>query len=315
MRVRPYRTTENAIEGLVVTFVEITDQKETQSKLVKFKQAVQQSPSAVMITDTGGKIEYVNPKFSTITGFGYDEVIGKKPNILKSGKHPQRFYKQMWKTISSGKEWSGEIHNRKKDGELYWEAARISPVRDDRGTVTHFVAIKEDVTARKKALQGLERKVEQRNAALTEANEILEQEISKRKEMEEAHQKNHDILDVAFSTIHIMIAYLEKDFSFVRVNRAYAEANGKGPESFVGKHYFDLFPNDSQTREVFERVLETGETVFIFAKPGGLPNNPGGEGRFYDWIIQPVSEHPGGVSGLLLSIIDVTEREKEKSSG
>lgn len=273
MRVRPYRTTDRAIEGVVVTFVEITAQKETHHELIKLQQAVEQSPSVVMITDTEGKIEYVNPKFSEITGFARYEAIGKHPSILQSGDHPQSFYKQLWETIRSGKEWSGEFHNRKKSGDLYWESARISPVRCDRGMITHFVAVKEDITDRKKteatfkkAQQDLEHQVAQRTAELEGANACLEREIAERKVTETTLRKSNELLENAFSITRVRIACLDNQFNFVRVNPAYAQANGKHPDSFVGKPYFDLFPDDSETRAAFERVLETGEFWNFFAK-------------------------------------------------
>jgi PAS domain S-box-containing protein len=112
---------------------------------------VEQNPITVVITDTKGSIEYVNPKFTQLTGYTLDEAIGKTPSILKSGKTPPEIYKQLWKVITSGGEWQGDFCNRKKNGELYWESASISPIRNTEGRITHFVAIKEDITERKRA--------------------------------------------------------------------------------------------------------------------------------------------------------------------
>jgi len=117
--------------------------------LRKLYQAVEQSPASVMITDASGYIEYVNPKFTEITGYTIDEVIGKKPNILKSGETSSEEYEKLWKTISSGKEWRGEFHNKKKNGELYWETAVIAPIKDNHGNITHYIAVNEDITERK----------------------------------------------------------------------------------------------------------------------------------------------------------------------
>ena len=111
--------------------------------------AVEQSPCSIVITNTKGIIEYVNPKFTQITGYDIDEVLGQNPRILKSGEKNPEDYSQLWQTISSGKDWRGEFHNRKKNGELYWEFASISPITDASGTITHFIAIKEDITHRK----------------------------------------------------------------------------------------------------------------------------------------------------------------------
>lgn len=116
----------------------------------KLSHAVQQSPSIVVITDTDGNIEYVNPRFTQVTGYSREEVIGKKPAILESGETPPERYRQLWENITSGGEWKGEYLNKKKNGELFWESASISPIRDDAGAIVHFVAVIEDITERKR---------------------------------------------------------------------------------------------------------------------------------------------------------------------
>ncbi len=124
---------------------------EVEKKMALFALAVEQSPSTVMITDKSGAIQYVNKKFSQLTGYSLNDVLGHNPRILKSGMQSSEFYDELWQAISSGREWRGEFHNLKKNGEPYWEAASISPVMGKEGEVTHYVAVKEDVTARKKA--------------------------------------------------------------------------------------------------------------------------------------------------------------------
>ena len=128
---------------------DITERKLANEKLQKVSQAVESSPASVVITDLDGSIEYVNPKFTKVTGYTSAEVIGKNPSVLNSGKQTREFYEEMWGTITAGREWHGEFCNRNKQGELYWETASISPVRDGQGKITHFVAVKEDVTERK----------------------------------------------------------------------------------------------------------------------------------------------------------------------
>lgn len=119
-----------------------------------------------MITDIDGVIEYVNPKFSELTGYSKDEVVGENPRILKSGDTSKIEYIDLWKTIINGGEWRGVLHNKKKNGELYWESALISPIRNEEGKITHFLSVKEDITARK----------------------MLEDEVKSRKdELEQAH--------------------------------------------------------------------------------------------------------------------------------
>ncbi|MBT4499427.1 MAG: response regulator [Gemmatimonadetes bacterium] len=124
--------------------------REKEVNLRSLFRAVEQSPAVVMVTDVEGKIEYINPRFVEITGYGLEEAVGQKPCLLKSGEHPEVFYRNLWEKISAGEVWRGEFHNRKKTGEFYWEAASISPVRDSDGEITHFVAVKEDITAHRR---------------------------------------------------------------------------------------------------------------------------------------------------------------------
>lgn len=130
--------------------------RKAEEKIRKLSLAVEQSPSTVVITDTKGKIEYVNPKFTQLTGYSFEEVMGRNPRILKSGRTDQGEYKRLWDSLTSGKEWRGEFCNRKKNGELYWEAASISPIKGSGNVITHYLAVKEDITEHKKAEEALE---------------------------------------------------------------------------------------------------------------------------------------------------------------
>ncbi|HEX7573569.1 MAG TPA: PAS domain S-box protein, partial [Bacteroidota bacterium] len=130
-------------------FTDITGWKKDQMQLRQLSRAVEQSASSIVITDLNGNIEYVNPKFIQSTGYSLEEAIGKNPRILKSGTTLAEEYADLWETIKSGREWRGEFHNRKKNGDLYWELAQISPIKDPNGVVTHYLAVKEDITERK----------------------------------------------------------------------------------------------------------------------------------------------------------------------
>ena len=132
--------------GLTSIGENVTEAIKTERELKKLSRAVEQSPSTVMIVDTEGKIEYVNPKFSRLTGYTREEVIGENPSILKSGETEIELYQELWNTILEGKEWRGVFQNRKKNGELYWESAVISPLRGRSGKITHYIAVKEDIT-------------------------------------------------------------------------------------------------------------------------------------------------------------------------
>ena len=147
---------------------DITQRISMEADLRKLSLAVEQSPTSVLITDAKGNIEYVNPNFVETSGYSYEEALGKKPSILKSGIHPQKFYEALWDTILSGKEWRQEFCNRKKNGDLYWELQSISPLRDSDGNITHFLAVKIDDTERKRA----EEQLKVYNTKLERSNEI-----------------------------------------------------------------------------------------------------------------------------------------------
>ncbi|MEJ5350786.1 MAG: PAS domain S-box protein [Melioribacteraceae bacterium] len=134
---------------LITSFQDVTEKKKILEQVNKLSRIVDQSSSIIIITDLEGKIEYTNPKFTEVTGYFFEEVRGKKMNFLKSGYTPDHEYEELWKRILSGKEWRGEFKNRKKNGEFYWESATISPIKNDEGEITHFLAIKEDITEKK----------------------------------------------------------------------------------------------------------------------------------------------------------------------
>ncbi|MCW8915926.1 MAG: PAS domain S-box protein [Magnetovibrio sp.] len=141
--------------GTACVRVDMTDAKRTEEKLRNLSRAVEQSPASVMITNTKGIITYVNPKFEEATGYSYDEAVGQGANLVNSGEKSAKEYSSLWETLSQGKEWHGEFHNKRKDGTLFWEYASISPVKNDLGETTHYLAVKEDITDRKQALADL----------------------------------------------------------------------------------------------------------------------------------------------------------------
>lgn len=132
---------------------DITEHKRTEEQLHVFSRAVEQSSVAVIITDPQGNIEHVNAKFSQVTGYSLDEVRGQNPRLLKSGETPPEEYARLWQTITVGHEWHGLFHNKRKNGELFWESAFISPLLDETGRITHFVAIKEDITNQRRVAE------------------------------------------------------------------------------------------------------------------------------------------------------------------
>lgn len=131
--------------------------KDSEQFARKLSKAVEQNPVSIVITDKDGIIDYVNPKFTKVTGYTKAEAMGKKTSMLNSGVHDNLFYKDLWDTINSGNDWQGEMKNRKKDGSFYWENAIISPIKNDKGEITHFVAVKEDITEKKNIIEELKK--------------------------------------------------------------------------------------------------------------------------------------------------------------
>ena len=160
----------------LTVFRDITERKMAEEKLQQLSRAVEQSPASIVITNTDGTIEYVNPRFTLVTGYTSEEVLGKNPRFLSTDQTPQGTHQNLWSTITIGSEWQGEFVNRKKNGELYYESAIISPILDANGTITHFLAVKEDITARKRAEEELQRANHKLQIQL-DANELLQVEL------------------------------------------------------------------------------------------------------------------------------------------
>jgi PAS domain S-box-containing protein len=146
---------------MVGTVQDITAHKLAEENILKLSQAVEQSPGSIVITGLDANIEYVNEGFVKITGYSRAEVIGQNPRILQSGKTPQETYQDMWEQLKRGEVWKGELINRRKDGSEYIESVLISPVRQDDGQVTHYLAIKEDITKYKQAEATLTEQLEE----------------------------------------------------------------------------------------------------------------------------------------------------------
>ncbi len=169
--------------GRTVAYAIVRDQTEhryQEEELRKLYRAVEHSPSCIVITDPRACIEYVNPRFTQLTGYTPEEVLGKNPRLLKSTETPRTVYEDLWRTITAGKEWRGEFQNKKKNGESYWELASISPIFNEEGQIVHYVAVKEDITERRRMESALReersllaQRVEERTSQLSAANAEL----------------------------------------------------------------------------------------------------------------------------------------------
>jgi diguanylate cyclase (GGDEF)-like protein/PAS domain S-box-containing protein len=203
--------------GHVVVMREITDRKQKETQLQNLVRAVSQSPNSVLITDPGGVIEYVNPSFSRLTGYDAKEVVGKTTSILKSGETPGKVYRELWETIKAGKIWKGDLRNRRKDGELYWEETLIAPLFDQNGDIVNYISIKEDISARKEIDEILHRRLEELmmvNAiSMAAASQLdltslvsmvgqqLEQSFNARSVLIALHNQNSEEIEIPYWTI------------------------------------------------------------------------------------------------------------------
>ncbi len=168
-----YYTSQLTHEALRQSRNENQQRMRAEAELRKLTRVVEQSPNSIVITDLNGAIEYVNPRFSMVTGYSCEEVIGKNPRIIKTDETPVETYRDMWQTLLSGCEWHGEFVNRKKDGSPYFESAIISPITDNNGVTTHYLAVKEDITERKRAEEALRLSEERHRLIANFASDVI----------------------------------------------------------------------------------------------------------------------------------------------
>jgi len=267
---------DGKVSGAVVTFLDTTERRVTNEKIRQLSEAVEQSPASIVITDKEGNIEYVNTKFVQVTGYSVKEAIGQNPRLLKSGERPQEFYKELWETILAGKEWQGDFHNKTKDGRLFWESALISPVKNENEKITHFVAVKEDVTERRKVQEEIKRQ----SALIT------------------------SLLD----SIPDLVFFKDLNGVYMGCNPSFAAFIGRPKQKIIGKTDYDFFSKD--VAEEFKKhdqiMLETGE----------LRHNeewityPDGRRALLDTLKSPYWGPDGKVFGILGISRDITRRKK-----
>lgn len=228
----------NRIMHFAVVFDDITESKLAQEQIRKLSVAVEQSANTVIITDTEGRIEYANKKFEETTGYTVKEALGDNPRILKSGHFGKETYDILWNTIKSGHDWRGEFYNKRKDGTLYWEAATISPIKDEKGVITNFIAIKEDIT--------------------------------KRKETEDRLLETSASLQDFFDNANDIIQIVRPDITFEYVNKKWLDTLGYTAKEASELMFFDIIREDHRQgcREIFNGLISGTpvnylETVFV----------------------------------------------------
>ncbi|WP_127476857.1 EAL domain-containing protein [Sulfurivermis fontis] len=252
--------------GIIETSRDITDRVQAEERLRKLSQAVEQSPVSVIITDIDGAIEYVNPKFEEVTGYCLDEVRGSNPRLLKSGYTAQSEYRVLWETIKRGEIWRGEFLNRRKNGELFWEYASISPIRNAQGEIDHFLAVKEDITMRKEYEQRLLH--QESYDALTElpnrvlgTDRIAQAVVRARREGRSVGVVSLDLDN--FKNINDSLGHGSGDDLLLQLARRLVAAMREGDTvARLGGDEFLIVLADLATADDIERVLDKVRSVF-----------------------------------------------------
>jgi PAS domain S-box-containing protein len=234
----------NGKKSILVVLIDITERIKAEEELNKLSQSVKQSPNIVVITDKQGKIEYVNPKFTEVTGYTFEEALMKNPGVLKSGYTSNEEYKVLWETISSGKEWRGVFRNKKKNGAFYWESAYIAPIKNAKNEITHFVAVKEDITERRK----VEEKLTEAEGKYRELFESVDEGIFIVDEFEEITLVNKAAADIFGCELEDMQGRNLKDFTSEEEYEKIVEQTSLRRQNKPGKYELTILREDNTTR-------------------------------------------------------------------
>jgi diguanylate cyclase (GGDEF)-like protein/PAS domain S-box-containing protein len=279
LSISPIRDGSGQVTGASAIARDITLRKRAEEQLRLQSAALEAAANAIVITDYEGKIVWVNRAFTAMTGYSKEETLGKNPRLLKSGEQTESYYAELWSTISSGKVWQGEVVNRRKDRTTYTEEMTITPIAQNVGQAnwTHFIAIKQDITERKRAQEELYR----------------------------AHQMLETILD----TIPQRVFWKDRNCTYLGCNRIFAtDAGLDNPAEIIGKSDFDLAW--SETAEVYraddQLVMEQGSAKLFYEEIQDRPD------RSRVWLRTsklPRRDQEGKVTGVIGTYEDITERK------
>lgn len=315
----PVRGVNGVIDGLVLSLVDVTERVRAEEKNRQLSRIVEQTADTVVVTDCDGVIEYVNPAFELMTGYTREEALDKTPKLLKSGIHDDQFYHELWKTILSGEVFQSELANRKKGGELFYEVKTITPLRDEHGDITHFVATGKDVTEHKraeeelrKAYDELELRVQERTEELRIANSELGEEIIERRRAERAIKESEEKYRSLFSNmsegfaLHEIILDADGkpcDYRYLEVNDAFERLTGISRQQVMDRTVKEaLHDIDPHWIETYGRVALTG-------KPAHYTNYSSPLKRWYETYCYSPKKNQFAVV-----FFDVTERMRAEEA-
>lgn len=251
---------------------DITEKKQSDDLLRKFSFAIEQSPVSVVITDLEGRIEYINNRFTSVTGYTINELLGKNQRIIKSGEHSRTFYKDLWDTIISGKVWRNEILNRKKNGELFWELASISPLKNEKGEITNYLGTKVDITDRK----------------------FSEKQIHKYSKVVEQSPN--------------MILITDLNYVIEYVNPSFSRISGYTEEEIVGRQYkfLKIAKTDESENEELWNTLNAGKVWH----GENIDKRKNGDLYWQEVSINPILDEYGDTIHYVSIMQDISSRKK-----
>ncbi len=259
---------------------EVAERKRIEEQLRVLTNALDAVANAIVITDHTGAIQSVNPAFTALTGYTAQEVVGQNPRLLKSGKQDEAFYRNLWQTISSGQVWSGELTNRRKDGNLFDEDMTITPLRNDDGVIARYIAIKQDITGRKRA-ESLVRQSEKRYRSL-------------------------------FDNARDAIFTIAADGTFTSLNSAVETMTGLSRADWIGQPFTPMVhPDDLPlAREMFHRILQGEQTPVHELRGHPSLKRP----ALMEMTLTPQKDEHGKIIGLLGIGRDITERKQAEAA-
>lgn len=273
---------DDNVVSFICYIIDITKRKRDDEELRQFKAAIQQANHIIYITDNRGEIEYVNPAFVENIGYSEDEVIGKTPSVLNSGLMSEQYFKDLWNTIEKGDVWQEEITNRKKNEEIYTAYQVITPIKDENGKISSYVAIQNDITERIRWEQQLQ---EMKN------------------EYESIFNNSHD-------AIFLIDVDSSNEFRLRRLNRTHEEATGMKTDLVQGKTPVELLGDDlgSKVQENYRRCVEKAGPI-SYEEDLPLPNGL----RTWNTWLSPVLDNNGRVIRIVGSSRDITEEKQLRS--
>lgn len=263
------------------TSQDISERRQTEDQLNKLALAVEQSPESIMITDLNARIEYVNQAFTQHSGYTREEAVGQNTNMLNAGQTAKAIYKQLWETIKQGNIWEGEFINKRKDGTCYMQRAKITPLRQPDGRITHYIAVQEDISEQKRLATELE---QYRNH--------LELLVSMR--TEELRRQSR-FLRVLIDNLPHLVWLKDIDGRILATNKALAELHGLTPDALIGKSEFDLLPTALATLHQADEieVMTTGRHLIREKPLAYMPDT------LYETYLAPVVDDADQVLGTV----------------